>query len=160
MKKRLPGRQELEGHEVHARGVDRGAHASMRALLGLHGEAVELDGALGVCGRTRGKALDDDLAGVTGELEGERDLVNAAVLCPLSGGAGVQEGHEVRGLANNEGLRRLVIDEGRGAEGIELVVTLEVVGGLEQDVRELVLDHGRSCALSRGDFEFRHCSCC
>ena len=159
MKKRLPGRQELEGNEVHACGVNRGAYAGMRALLGLHGEAVELDGALGVCGRTRGKALDDDLAGVAGELEGERDLVNAAVLCPLSGGAGVQEGHEVRGLANNEGPRRLVIDEGRGAEGVELVVTLEVVGGLEQDVRELVLDHGRSCALSRDDFEFRHCSC-
>ena len=159
MEERAAGGKQLEGHEVHAGSVNRGAHPGVAALLGLDGEAVELDRALRVCAPARGQSLDDDLAGVSGQLEGKRHLVDAAVLGPLARRAGVEESHEVGGLVDDEGLPRVVIGERRGAECVELVMARQVLCRLEQDVRELVLDHVHSCALSRVDFEFRRCSC-
>ena len=142
------GGKELERDEVHARAIERGADACDLARLGLDGDSVKLDGVLGVSLGALGHALDDDLAGIAGELEPERHGGNVAVLGPLRGGARVQEGHEVSGLCEPERSRLLVVVEGARAEGIELVVSREVLRGLEKDVRELVLDHGRSWFLS------------
>ena len=141
--------KKLERDEVHARAIERGADACDLARLGLDGDPVKLDGVLGVSLGAFGHALDDDLDGIAGELEPERHGGNVTVLGPLRGGARVQEGHEVSGLCEPERSRLLVVVEGARAEGVELIVSREMLRGLEKDVRELVLDHGRSWFLSR-----------